>query len=343
MNAENATGICKHAASESSAKSHAFLSIQPYGNQVTGAGQRRFGNAFQPGAWESVGNLLLPGAFGMTFAPARGAHRMACAIEDAGFIINPTIFVWSNTGDRFFPIILFQNPFREKAVQNILCSGAGALNIEAARVKGPRGNGVWGTNQINCRSSFNGSPENASYRTKPAPGGRWPANLILQHSPGCVRVGRGEIYDSKEQIVQKRTRHSKVYNQRHAPADGNEMKSAELWDCAPGCPVAVIDRQDMAAKSRTAGDLTSLSQYIDNSGASRFFFRADWENEVKPRTGTPISLITWLSTLLLPPAAYAPRRLLVIGETEDIFHAARESGWEEVKFLRVGPILLLRG
>jgi site-specific DNA-methyltransferase (adenine-specific) len=48
--------------------------------------------AFNPETWEAFGNVLHSGAFGMAFASSRGWHRMAVAIEDAGFIIHPTIF-----------------------------------------------------------------------------------------------------------------------------------------------------------------------------------------------------------------------------------------------------------
>ena len=47
--------------------------------------------AFRPETWAALGRLLHPGAFGMAFASTRGFHRMAVAIEDAGFIIHPMI------------------------------------------------------------------------------------------------------------------------------------------------------------------------------------------------------------------------------------------------------------
>ena len=45
--------------------------------------------AFQSETWKAFYNILLPGAFGMAFGGSRTAHRMAVAIEDAGFIIHP--------------------------------------------------------------------------------------------------------------------------------------------------------------------------------------------------------------------------------------------------------------
>lgn len=47
--------------------------------------------AFQPETWAAFGRIMYPGAFGMAFASSRGYHRMACAIEDGGFLIHPAI------------------------------------------------------------------------------------------------------------------------------------------------------------------------------------------------------------------------------------------------------------
>jgi hypothetical protein len=50
--------------------------------------------AFRPETWAAVTAHLYPGAWGMAFAGSRGWHRMAVAIEDAGLIMQPTIFGW---------------------------------------------------------------------------------------------------------------------------------------------------------------------------------------------------------------------------------------------------------
>ncbi len=51
--------------------------------------------AFRPETWAAFGRIMHPGAFGMAFASTRGFHRMAVAIEDAGFIIHPVIMCWA--------------------------------------------------------------------------------------------------------------------------------------------------------------------------------------------------------------------------------------------------------
>lgn len=47
--------------------------------------------AFRPETWAAIGEHLLPGAFIMAFGGSRTFHRLACAIEDAGYIIHPAI------------------------------------------------------------------------------------------------------------------------------------------------------------------------------------------------------------------------------------------------------------
>ena len=100
--------------------------------------------------------------------------------------------------------------------------------------------------------------------------------------------------------------------------------------------------------------------YLDQGGMSRFFFQADWALEVAEQlaqadpvryeakasqaersaglaqrnphcTVKPIALAKWLCSLLLPPAAYAPRRILVPfagAGSEGI--GALLAGWEEI-------------
>ncbi len=50
--------------------------------------------------FKALAQHLLPGAFIMAFASSRGWHRLACAMEDAGLRILPSIFGWL-TGQSF--------------------------------------------------------------------------------------------------------------------------------------------------------------------------------------------------------------------------------------------------
>lgn len=64
------------------------------GRDWDGVGPDGIGIAFNPETWAALAEHLYPGAWGMAFAGSRGWHRMAVAIEDAGLIMQPTIFGW---------------------------------------------------------------------------------------------------------------------------------------------------------------------------------------------------------------------------------------------------------
>src|SRR5262245_21103012 len=77
-------------------KFHALVSDPPYELGFMGKTWDKSGIAFQAETWALLTQHLLPGAFGMVFASSRGWHRLACAIEDAGLLIHPSIFGWLN-------------------------------------------------------------------------------------------------------------------------------------------------------------------------------------------------------------------------------------------------------
>jgi hypothetical protein len=58
----------------------------------------------------------------------------------------------------------------------------------------------------------------------------------------------------------------------------------------------------------------------------------------------PISLCTWLATLLLPPKAYAPRRLLVpFSGTSSEMIGGVLAGWEEILGIEQDPATVAVG
>ena len=72
---------------------HALISDAPYEINFMGGSKKNWwdntGIAFKPETWKALAQHLLPGAFIMAFASARGYHRLACALEDAGLILHP--------------------------------------------------------------------------------------------------------------------------------------------------------------------------------------------------------------------------------------------------------------
>ena len=63
----------------------------PYELNFMGKGWDNSGIAFQPTTWQKCYEVLKPGGYLLAFGGSRTFHRIACAIEDAGFEIRDTI------------------------------------------------------------------------------------------------------------------------------------------------------------------------------------------------------------------------------------------------------------
>ena len=63
----------------------------PYELNFMGKGWDNAGVSFQPETWEKCYEVLKPGGYLLAFGGSRTFHRIACAIEDAGFEIRDTI------------------------------------------------------------------------------------------------------------------------------------------------------------------------------------------------------------------------------------------------------------
>lgn len=346
--------------------------------------------SFRPETWAALAAHLLPGAFGMAFASARGSHRLACAIEDAGMVIHPSIFwcygsgfpkatrvkgggeVWD--GHRYGlqaikpaaePVIVFQKPYEGRPVDCITETGAGALNIEAGRI-GTEGGGTHCTNRDasgKCLGHNNGgrSTENPTYHGPEIdPAGRWPANLVLSHLPtcngtcadGCPVKALGEQSGERGGGFGIRGGRSSTENWRLHHDTGQEVGFGDTGTAArffyqaawnldeadPFCYVAKASRRE-----RDAGldgmPLKPGGSMEANAGDVMQLGGASLKGEHKPRQMTrnghptvkPLSLARYLATLLLPPAEYAPRRILIpfAGSGSECIGASL-AGWEEV-------------
>lgn len=139
--------------------------------------------------WQEMLRVAKPGAYLLAFGGARTFHRMASAIEDAGWEIRDTI-MWlygsgfpksHNLGDgrgtalkpAHEPIIMARKPLVGTVAANVLAYGTGALNIDFCRVVGdtpvPFANPTQAEGwRLNRRE----------VDWKPSELGRWPANVI---------------------------------------------------------------------------------------------------------------------------------------------------------------------
>lgn len=438
---------------------HAMVCDPPYELGFMGRDWDRSGIAFRPETWNVLTQHLHPGAFGACFASSRGWHRLACALEDAGMILHPSIFMlgwlqasgwpkstkidtqvdkqagveqevaeqydrrsrydgasrmpsdgeggiqcgrrgttvqrtipttplaalWS--GHRYGlqalkpslePIIIWQKPYVGAPVDCIIRTGAGALWIDGARITGPLPHHNYG------RTSGPESMAGASALPFPTPpGGRWPPNVALLHTPDCSSGTPQQIRTQWGQATERSTSatgYASGLSKQDKPigyANAEGIETVIPWACAPECPVAGLET--------TTGDRASNSGkpfqrhtdqhrgvygackggpgdgfYGDTGPVSRFFPQFGWADDAAEQlaladpmhycpkassaersaglagrnthpTIKPLALCTWLATLLLPPTAYAPRRLLVpfCGTGSEIIGGIR-AGFEEI-------------
>jgi site-specific DNA-methyltransferase (adenine-specific) len=141
------------------------------------------GVAFKPETWAEVFRVMKDGSRLLAFGGTRTHHRMACAVEDAGFLIEDCIMWMYGQG---FPK---HKSKLKPAYEPIIVArkgGASHLNIDACRIEGAKGEGVWGTSNATCAPTFNDSPGKHEYRSEQHPAGRWPANVILDEEAAAA-------------------------------------------------------------------------------------------------------------------------------------------------------------
>jgi site-specific DNA-methyltransferase (adenine-specific) len=162
------------------------------------------GIAYSVEMWAEVLRVLKPGGHLCAFGGTRTYHRMACAIEDAGFEIRDSLHwvygsgfpkshnlegEWEGWGTALKPahepIVLARRPLIGTVAANVLTHGTGALNIDGARVGTDetlgRAKGGWGNAAVGADNYGN---FNSIGITKE--GGRWPANVIFDTEAGAL-------------------------------------------------------------------------------------------------------------------------------------------------------------
>lgn len=304
---------------------HALLADAPYELNFMSKGWDNSGISFRPETWAALAAHLHDGAFLMVFGGSRTAHRIAVALEDAGLIMHPQIsWLYASgfpkatriKGDARFnghryglqaikpasePILIAQKPYRGKPVECITRTGAGALWIDGGRIDTSNA-------PVDGGRDFDAVPLVAMAREgwgiygaqttrayHPHIQGRWPANVILSHSPDCVRTGEKRVKSNGNFPMQQNTTSWKMASRGKALtpeadyADADGLETVEAWRCSEFCAVAALDKQSglltsgkvlphhqsRESENRAMGGKnyarTGIETYGDTGGASRFF------------------------------------------------------------------------
>lgn len=275
--------------------------------------------------------VLKPGAHALVWALPRTSHWTGAAIEDAGFEVRDCLSHVFGSG---FPKSLnlpggigtalkpshemwwlARKPLIGTVAANVAQHGTGAINVDACRVGTsksvpgslPSKTGLDGFGERDGRAGISAEDSGRNPNV-----GRWPPNLLLSHSAGCVRVGDRKVKSAPHGpnagnsdatlgvLNDDGWRPKPRAVQEYAP-DGTETVPA--YDCAADCPVAMMDRQSgtltsgpwdgkrntpkttdvfgvFESRNETprAGSIGGASRFFPTFDAEPFFYQAKPDN-----------------------------------------------------------------
>lgn len=242
----------------------------PYGRSRIGTGNGGFmgkdwdstGVAFLPATWAEALRSLKPGGHLVAFGGPRTYHRMVCAIEDAGFEIRDCLMWVYGQGfpkslnldgglgtalkPAWEPIVLARKPIEGTVEECVTSYGTGALNIDTARVAGEtpsvdrREHAVPGESIGATGWVTTARPDSYNKQREGEQLGRWPANLLLSHTSGCVMTGTAT---APGRSMNRYTDGVKPFGGGVGhPHESTTLpdEEIEVWECAPGCPVGAL-------------------------------------------------------------------------------------------------------
>jgi site-specific DNA-methyltransferase (adenine-specific) len=211
--------------------------------------------AFQPEMWAAVLRVMKPGAYLLAFGGTRTYHRLACAIEDAGFELRDMIaWVYSsgfpkgtdkakipadwqgwNTALKpaLEPIVLARKPMVGTLAENLQQWGTGALNVDGCRIEAT-GRPLRISRSDPSVNTF-GDGLNGSRAAGTTDSGRWPANVIHDGSDEVLAV----FPQAPGQLAAARTEGDKTgnvygsmnYGPEHTPR-GDTGSAARFFYCS---------------------------------------------------------------------------------------------------------------
>ena len=240
-------------------------------------GQRWDGGdiAFRPETWATVASVLRPGGFLLAFGGTRTYHRLACAIEDAGLVIQDAIGWLYGSG---FP----KRRDMLKPAMELICvaykpSGTRTLQVDECRVgfsadsdaKSARPGGRATGKPFSRLSQIN--DERLIFAASDNRNGRWPANLA---------------HDGSDEVLEAFVKF------------GESSSSAGMR--------GLMGRHDVSSPEtmRIKPGTNTMRGHSDAGTPARFFYcaKAGGEDRWGSRHPTvkPVELLKWLVPLVTP-------------------------------------------
>lgn len=263
----------------------------PYGLSFMGKGW----DHGVPGAefWREALRVAKPGAHLVVFGGTRTYHRLACAVEDAGWEVRDCLSwlygsgfpkshngPWGGTALKpaWEPAVLARKSLIGTVAANVAAHGVGGLNVDRCRI-GTEGGGTHCTHRGpdgRCLGHKNAgrstSGETFHGPDAEGPTGRWPANVCLDETAAALLDEQSGVAKPKPARTGRKGGNSGALG----AFGGSTADAIGTWPADPG------------------------------GGASRFFYCAKASKAERGAgndhpTVKPLRLMRWIVRLVTPP------------------------------------------
>ena len=283
--------------------------------------------AFQANTWRKCYELLKPGGHLIAFSGSRTYHRMACAIEDAGFEIRDQC-IWlygsgfpksHNIGNGWGtalkpahePMVLARKPLSEKSVaDNVMQHGTGAINIDECRIQGE-------VKHPNTMPDFRdqGEQSKAAIGVDKLSFGQT-SNAKRKKVVRKARTTDGVWTDDNSGMKSEGSEFADADPRGRWPSNVMHDGSEQVQEIFPETSSTEVSRQRTHKGIWTAGELADTEQFMpaygDQGNASRYFYCAKTSKEERKfglggevaanthPTVKPVELMRYLVRLVTP-------------------------------------------
>lgn len=188
------------------------------------------GVAFNPETWRILGSVLRPGGFLLAFGGTRTYHRMATAIEDAGFVVQDCLMWLYGSG---FPKRRdMLKPAYEPIVMAYKPGGARTLQVDECRIGTGEDKGEWPITERRHDDKTWTLLPTLTDKTL----GRWPANVLHDGSDEvCDGFPESESGEPRER-PESRERQSAFAMTAGSGGFGDSGSASRFFYCAKAGP-----------------------------------------------------------------------------------------------------------